>query len=269
MTARGLPDGRRPGGAGGPAVPEMTARENGGAGGGMTVEHVVWDWNGTLLGDGPALIESTIEAFQACGLPPVTRESYQRHHVQPIPLFYSRLAGRVLTDAEQRRVAAGFQIAYEKRRTAVTLTADALPALGKWAAAGGRQSLLSMYPHDLLMPLVRSFGIGSFFTRVDGSAGRDVARKAPFLARHLEVQRLDPARTALIGDSVDDVAAAEECGVRCIVYHAGADALHHRSHFGSARAVSSLVEAIESVLEQAAGRNGGDVAGRGAEAGER
>ncbi|MEV6851526.1 haloacid dehalogenase-like hydrolase [Actinoplanes sp. NPDC051411] len=233
----------------------------------MTVEHIVWDWNGTLLGDGPALIEATIEAFRECGLPAVTRESYQRHHVQPIPLFYSRLAGRELTDAEQSRVAAGFQTAYEKRRTTVRLTADALAALGLWAAAGRSQSLLSMYPHDLLMPLVSGFGLDRFFTRVDGSAGRDVSRKAPFLARHLRVQGIDPARAVLIGDSVDDVAAAAECGVRCVVYHAGADALHDRSHFESAVA-PSLVAAVSSVLDQAADRDGGNVAGRRADADE-
>ena len=64
----------------------------------------------------------------------------------------------------------------------------------------------------------------------------------------------------LIGDSVDDVAAADECGVRCMVYHAGADALHHRSHFESV--ASSLVAAVESVLDEAAGADRRDVAGR-------
>jgi phosphoglycolate phosphatase-like HAD superfamily hydrolase len=214
----------------------------------MKVEHIVWDWNGTLLGDGPALIEATIEAFRECGLPAVTRESYQRHHVQPIPLFYERLCGRVLSAGEQRAVADAFQVAYAKKRTTVTLTADARPALGLWAAAGGRQSLLSMYPHELLTPLVAAFGIERFFTRVDGSAGQDVSRKAPFLARHLQTQALNPSRTVLIGDSADDVTAAAECGVRCIVYHAGPDALHHRSHFDSEIA-PSLVAAVRSVLK--------------------
>jgi phosphoglycolate phosphatase-like HAD superfamily hydrolase len=229
------------------------------------IEHIVWDWNGTLLGDGAALIESTIEAFRECGLPEVTRESYQRHHVQPIPLFYARLAGRDLTGPEQARLAVCFQTAYGKRRTAVTLTADALPALSSWAAAGGRQSLLSMYPHELLMPMVSAFGIASFFTRVDGSAGRDVAFKAPHLRRHLREQDIDPARAVLIGDSVDDVRAAAACGTRCIVYHAGADALHHRSHFETV--VPSLVAAVASVLHEAPDPDGGHVAGRGRQPG--
>jgi len=105
----------------------------------MTVEHIVWDWNGTLLGDGPALIEATIEAFRECGLPVVTREFYQLNHVQPIPLFYERLAGRTLTDAEHSRLAAGFETAYGKRRAAVTLTGRARPR--SWpATCAGRAS---------------------------------------------------------------------------------------------------------------------------------
>jgi phosphoglycolate phosphatase-like HAD superfamily hydrolase len=233
----------------------------------MRVEHIVWDWNGTLLGDGAALIESTIEAFRECGLPKVTRESYQRHHVQPIPLFYSRLAGRPLTGPEQTRLAVCFQTAYGKKRTTVTLTADALPALSLWAAAGGRQSLLSMYPHELLMPMVSAFGIAGYFTRVDGSAGREVAFKAPHLERHLREQGIDPARAVLIGDSLDDVRAAETCGVRSIVYHAGADALHDRSHFGAV--VPSLVAAVASVLDESADGDAGDMPGERTGEGER
>jgi phosphoglycolate phosphatase-like HAD superfamily hydrolase len=199
----------------------------------MTIEHLVWDWNGTLFGDSRALIESTIDAFRECALPPVTRADYQRHHVQPIPLFYDRLAGRPLTDAEQERLALSFQNAYARHRRTVTLTADAVDALTTWADTGGRQSLLSMYPHDALLPLVEAAGLTTYFTRVDGSTGRDVARKAPHLARHLREQQIEPARALLIGDSVDDVRAARECGLRCIVYHPGPDALHDRTHFAA------------------------------------
>lgn len=35
--------------------------------------HIVWDWNGTILGDSGALIAATIDALGACGFPPVTR----------------------------------------------------------------------------------------------------------------------------------------------------------------------------------------------------
>jgi phosphoglycolate phosphatase-like HAD superfamily hydrolase len=88
-----------------------------------------------------------------------------------------------------------------------------------------------MYPHDALLPLVETAGVVPYFTRIDGSTGRDVAHKDPHLDRHLREQALDRARTLLVGDSVDDVRAATACGLRCVVHHPGPDALHDRSHF--------------------------------------
>ena len=49
------------------------------------------------------------------------------------------------------------------------LTADAVSALSLWAESGGRQSLLSMYPHRDLVPLVSAAGIAHYFIAVDGS----------------------------------------------------------------------------------------------------
>jgi phosphoglycolate phosphatase-like HAD superfamily hydrolase len=213
------------------------------------VDHIVWDWNGTIFGDSFALIEATIDAFQACGLPTVTRADYQRHHTQPIPDFYQRLAGRPLTDDEQRHLDHCFRAAYAGHRARATLTADAVAALTRWAAGGRRQSLLSMYPHAELVPLVQTAGIASFFARIDGTTDHHVARKAPHLARHLQRQNLRPARVLLVGDSVDDVRAARECGVNCVVYHPGADALHARGHFADLGV--PLVATLQAAVEYA------------------
>jgi phosphoglycolate phosphatase-like HAD superfamily hydrolase len=197
----------------------------------MTVEHIVWDWNGTLFGDSAALIAATVDAFRDCGLPAVTRDGYQRHHTQPIPAFYERLAGRPLSGAEQRRLDECFRAAYARHRTTAALTPDAVAALTRWSAAGRRQSLLSLYPHRDLLPLVEAAGITAFLSRVDGSTGGIAAGKAPHLARHLRSLGVPGSRVLLVGDSVDDVRAARACGVRCLVYHSGASALHARDHF--------------------------------------
>jgi phosphoglycolate phosphatase-like HAD superfamily hydrolase len=216
----------------------------------MTVEHIVWDWNGTIFGDGVAMIESTIDAFRLCGLPPVALADYQRHHTQPIPAFYERLAGRPLTAGEQRRLAECFRTAYARHRPELTL--DARPALAEWAAAGGRQSLLSMYPHQALMPLVTAAGIAPLFTRIDGTIHPAPDYKASHLAGHLRRQQLDPGVVLLVGDSVDDVRAARECGVRCVVYHPGRTALHARDHFAGLDVpiVATLRAAVEHARSQ-------------------
>jgi len=214
-----------------------------------TIDHIVWDWNGTIFGDSNALIEATIDAFRACGMPAVTRADYQRHHTQPIPTFYERLAGRPLTDDEQRGLDQCFRSAYAGHRARVKLTADAVTALTRWAGSGRRQSLLSMYPHGELVPLVRTTGIAPFFARIDGSTDHNVARKAPHLARHLRRQKLSPARVLLVGDSVDDVRAARECGVDCLIYHPGEHALHARDHFAGLEV--PLVETLQAAVDYA------------------
>ncbi len=214
------------------------------------VQHIIWDWNGTILGDSGALIAATIDALQACGFPPITRADYQRHHCQPIPLFYERLIGRTLGNQEQQRLDERFREAYARHRTAVSLTTDASAALRRWAATGATQSLLSMYPHPELMPLVNAAGIASYFARIDGSTGTDLAHKAPHLARHLGHLGLEAQQVLLVGDSVDDARAARECGVRCVIYHAGENALHARGHFADLEVpvVSSLQAAVDAAF---------------------
>lgn len=210
------------------------------------IDHIIWDWNGTLLADGSALIEATIEAFVSAGLGPVSRLDYQTRHCQPIPAFYDSLIGRRLSGVEQGLLDTGFQAAYLKRRDGVVLTQDAIAALTEWRDAGGGQSLLSMYPHDRLVPLVRKFGIDPFFTRVDGMVGTESNRKAPHLARHLDRLSVSTDRVLLVGDSVDDARAARECGVSCVMYHAGPDSLHALDHFAElgVPVVESLREAV-------------------------
>jgi phosphoglycolate phosphatase-like HAD superfamily hydrolase len=176
--------------------------------------------------------------------------AYQRGHTQPIPAFYERLAGRRLTGDEQRQLDDCFRAAYARHRLSVTLTADATSAFSRWAAAGGRQSLLSMYPHEQLLPLVEAAGIVRHFTRVDGSTGPDLARKAPHLRRHLAVQGLAPDEVVVVGDSLDDARAASECGTRCVLYHPGEDALHAAEHFADAGVpvVATLTDAVRLLL---------------------
>nr|AUV64132.1 phosphatase [Streptomyces citricolor]BAV57069.1 phosphatase [Streptomyces citricolor] len=216
----------------------------------VIVDHIVWDWNGTLFGDNRALIDSTIDAFDAVGLPPVTRAEYQRHFTQPIPVFYDRLAGRTLTATEQSMLDRHFQESYARRRGSIELTHDAADALESWKQSGGGQSLLSMHPHERLVPLVRKMGIFDYFAEVDGLVGTQAGRKAPHLDRHLAKLGVSPDRVLMIGDSADDAVAAEACGVACMLYHPGEDALHELDHLRdmSVPVADSLLGAVADLL---------------------
>jgi phosphoglycolate phosphatase-like HAD superfamily hydrolase len=211
------------------------------------VPHVVWDWNGTLFADAGALIESTIDAFRGQGLPPVDHDRYRTHYVQPIPLFYDRLAGRILTPAEQRALAHSFREAYLQRLRHCVLTADAIPALLRWSSAGGRQSLLSMYPHDELMALAEGHGIAQLFERIDGIGESRHDRKERHLADHLARLGVEANRVVVIGDSLDDAISARAIGAGCILYEGG---LHQRTAIDAAGVpvVTTLLAAVDLLV---------------------
>ncbi|UQA95132.1 HAD family hydrolase [Streptomyces halobius] len=208
--------------------------------------HIVWDWNGTLFHDIDAVIAATNSAFAEIGLEPITLEQYRELYCVPIPRFYERLMGRLPTESEWLVMDETFHRHYIEHRVSCGLAEGADVLLEGWQAAGRSQSLLSMYGHDDLIPLVRGFGIESRFVRVDGRTGPSGGSKSAHLVRHLEaLQWVDPGRTVVIGDAVDDAIAARDAGAYAVLYTGGS---HSRGSLEGAGVpvVDSLVEAVEA-----------------------
>ncbi|MCX2734122.1 haloacid dehalogenase-like hydrolase [Saccharopolyspora sp. NFXS83] len=193
--------------------------------------HIVWDWNGTLLDDGQVMIDSVAAAFADAGYR-VTLEEHQRHFTRPISAFCDRLAGRSLSPGELEAVLRRFDECYDLALPQVSLAEDARFALAAWTGAGGTQSLLSMCPHDVLLPAVRGAGIESSFRHVQGRTEPAPDTKAAHIERHLAaLGSPDPRDVVLIGDTVDDAETAAAVGAHCVVYHSGPTALHALDHF--------------------------------------
>ncbi|MFI7140350.1 HAD family hydrolase [Streptomyces massasporeus] len=187
-----------------------------------TGAHIVWDWNGTLFHDIDAIIGATNAAFAELGLEPLTLEKYRELYCVPVPKFYERLMGRLPTEAEWEAMDDIFHRYYAEHRTGCGLTAGAMELLAGWRSAGRSQSILSMYVHEELVPLVRGFGIEPHFIRVDGRTGPSGGSKAEHMVRHLaSLSGVAPERTVVIGDAADDAVAALHVGARAVLYTGG------------------------------------------------
>ncbi|MFJ6987695.1 MULTISPECIES: HAD family hydrolase [unclassified Streptomyces] len=219
----------------------------------QSAAHIVWDWNGTLFHDNDAIIGATNAAFVELGLEPITLERYRALYCVPVPKFYERLLGRLPTDAEWLVMDEAFHRAYAEHRVRCRLTDGAAELLAGWRSAGRSQSLLSMYGHEDLVPLVRGFGIEPHFLRVDGRTGPSGGSKAEHMVRHLNaLAAVDPARTVVIGDAVDDAVAALHVGARAVLYTGGS---HSRASLEGAGVpvVDTLAEAVATAEDMAAG----------------
>ncbi|MFD8818665.1 HAD family hydrolase [Streptomyces sp. NPDC059627] len=207
--------------------------------------HIVWDWNGTLFHDNDAIIGATNAASAELGLAPITLEQYRALYCVPVPKFYERLMGRLPTEAEWVVMDEIFHRYYAEHRGRCGLTEGAAELLAGWRSAGRSQSLLSMYVHDELVPLVRGFGIEPHFVRVEGRTGPSGGSKAEHMVRHLrQLADVKPGRTVVIGDAADDAVAAYAVGAKAVLYTGGS---HGRASLEEAGVpvVDSLAEAVE------------------------
>ena len=65
-----------------------------------TVSHVVWDWNGTLLGDFELTASIATGPLAELGHPGLTGQDIREHFRRPYTAFYSSLLGRPVSDDE-------------------------------------------------------------------------------------------------------------------------------------------------------------------------
>jgi phosphoglycolate phosphatase-like HAD superfamily hydrolase len=185
----------------------------------VSKQHLVWDWNGTLLDDLTLVVAATNACLAAVGGPTVTAEEHRRDFRRPVIDYYAHVLGRPVDHDEFVKLDGAFHDAYRAGVANCALAADALDAMSRW---DGTQSLLSMFFHDELMLEVSRHGLASRLSRVDGLPGSVGGhRKETYLGAHLAALGVPATSVVLIGDSVDDGDAAASVGARCVLYAGG------------------------------------------------
>ncbi|MEV0697664.1 HAD hydrolase-like protein [Saccharopolyspora sp. NPDC050389] len=184
--------------------------------------HIVWDWNGTLLDDNHAVVAAVNAVCTAYDREHVDIDEWRSVFSRPLLQCYERLLRRSLDEQDWARIDVLYHEAYRELLHTCDLAQGVPHALKDWATAGRSQSLLSMWFHDELVPLVTDMGLHPLFERVDGlRADIGGGSKAEHLRRHLAAQELDARDVVLIGDVLDDAHAAEQTGTRCVLVTTG------------------------------------------------
>ena len=188
------------------------------------MRHVIWDWNGTLVDDLPVVVAAVNVSLAAIGEGPIDADGYRNHYTRPVRVFYDRLLGRPVTDAEWSTIDITFHQSYVDSLHEVPLTHDAEAAIAHVAAAGATQSVLSMWWHHDLVPEVKRRGLEGAMARIEGNTKDAGETKARLLEIHLANLRGN-GTTVMIGDAIDDAEAAMAVGIPAVMYDGGS---HHR-----------------------------------------
>ena len=217
------------------------------------MRHVVWDWNGTLFDDISIIVQATNAVGASRGWPVFDISMYREEFQRPLRGFYDKVHGRAMSDDEYRRTEDDWHDAYFELISHASPNADTQQALLAVRDLGATQSILSMWMHDLLNELVETLGMTKHFTRVDGYSGGGL-HKYEHLAAHLEALELGAGHDIVyIGDSVDDVLAAQECGIGVVAVCTGSQ---HPAHFDDldVAVANTLTEAVSIAVTMSRAR---------------
>ncbi len=179
------------------------------------LEHIVWDWNGTLLDDLQACVAAINRLLDQRGLPRTDPERYRDRFGFPVRAYYQAL-GFDLAHEDWDRLAHDFHVHY--RADGSYRVRPAAPAvLGHCQALGLGQSLLSACEQVLLETLLAPTGLRPFFTRVQGVDNLHGASKLAVGRALLESLGLPPNRILMVGDTLHDHEVAEALGCPCLL----------------------------------------------------
>ena len=201
--------------------------------------HVIWDWNGTLLDDTAACVETLNLMLAKRGLKTVTLEFFREHFAFPARQFYN-LVGMSVPDSEWDALAKEYHAIYASR-SSLRLNRETRVALEAVKRRGWRQSLLSALKQELLAADLERYALTDYFTHIVGSDNYDGAGKLERARRFAD--ELQGEELLVIGDSLHDAEVAAAIGAKCHLVATGGHAFHRLA------AVAPTFQNLLSALE--------------------
>ena len=184
--------------------------------------HIIWDWNGTLLNDVRLCASIMNKLLEQESLPGITIEKYREIFTFPVVEYY-KLAGHTFEKNSFEVLGRIFMEEYEIRKTECDLFPAVRNVLDSFRTRNKKQYLLSAYKQDLLDRTVNYFNLNSYFTKIIGLDNIYAGSKI-----HLGKQLISSIKTngkeekiLLIGDTEHDFEVAKSIGADCILISSG------------------------------------------------
>lgn len=200
----------------------------------MPIEHVVFDWSGTLCDTFGAFLYTYEAICREFGKEPRSVDDVRRTFTIPYMRFWNIDFPTMTLEQEQELY--GRHIANAPGASRFPHVVETLCALRR---NGYRLHVLSSDKPATLLPQMHDAGLDGFFV----SVATDVYDKSKGLEEFLDGSRLDSRRVAYVGDTDGDMRAARAARVRAVAISWGfqhRDVLELSPH-------DHLIESIEEL----------------------
>ncbi len=188
----------------------------------LKYDHIIWDWNGTLLNDVELCASIMNGLLRKESLPEISLNKYREIFTFPVEEYY-KLAGHNFENNSFKNLGREFMLEYEERKSDCVLYPSVIESMQLLQSKGKKQYLLSAYKHENLEGIVRSFKIESYFEHVAGLDNIYAGSKLE-LGKEM-IKKINPnggdENILLIGDTAHDLEVANEVGIDCVLISEG------------------------------------------------
>ena len=186
----------------------------------MNYEHIIWDWNGTLLNDIAECTAVVSNLMQKHGLGQLTIERYRRETCFPVINFYIEL-GFDFDKLSFEDMAKDYTSQYIGKLPDMKLHEGSSDILQTLRDNGYTHSVLSAYQQQRLEEAIEHFGLTGYFEKVIGLNDYYARSKVENGKKWISELPHEPDKVLFIGDTLHDYEVAQAIGVDCVLLTCG------------------------------------------------
>jgi phosphoglycolate phosphatase len=179
-------------------------------------DHVIWDWNGTLLSDVDYAVKTVNLSLAKRQLPTIDRDIYRNNFCFPIRSYYKKIGlpneGPVFDELCQE-----FVFNFMQDIHTCELMPGARTVLENVKTSGKLQSILSATDQLNLNKMMDSFGLLHLLDHVYGIEDIYAASKVHRGQQLIAAVPTDKTKTVLVGDTDHDLEVGQAMGISVIL----------------------------------------------------
>ncbi|HAU60037.1 MAG TPA: hypothetical protein DCW45_06695 [Opitutae bacterium] len=208
----------------------------------MKYQHIVWDWNGTLVDDAELCVVILNQILNDYGKMPVDRAFYLDNFSFPVCEYYKSL-GLPSCGPEYQEISQRFIEEYRKKHHICKLQKSSVKMLSYIKGCGISQSVLSAGNIADVLDFVEYHKLSDFFTIISGVYHTNATGKSDVAHKHLNQIQACTSDILLIGDTLHDFEIATDLKVDCVLYSKG-----HNSKNRLLEASNSVINDLEELV---------------------
>lgn len=183
------------------------------------VKHIIWDWNGTLLDDTRACLNSVNKMLADRELAQLSIEQYRDLFGFPVSDFYHKI-GFVLENEDWDAMAAEFHAMF-LLDSSISLHCDTRLTLEALQKRGILQSVLSASEQSILDAMLQEYQLAPYFEKTMGVHNLYGDSKMARGRELVEKIALPRSEILMIGDSLHDYEVAGDLDINCVLIAQG------------------------------------------------